>query len=91
MPFWLYLQELPPVELWKRIVSIDDWKTFATLVLRIVSIGTSESNCERLISKQKHTTGDYGTNYGCKTMQARLGIKTAKNLIEMVNYEKTSF
>ena len=89
LPFWLYLQELPPVELWKRIVSIDDWKTFATLVLRIVSIGTSESNCERLISKQKHTTGDYGTNYGCKTMQARLGIKTARNLIEMVNYEKT--
>ena len=89
LPFWLYHQELPPVELWKRIVSIDDWKTFATLVLRIVSIGTSESNCERLISKQKHTTGDYCTNYGCKTMQARLGIKTARNLIEMVNYEKT--
>ena len=59
------------------------------LSLHIVSIGTSESNCERLISKQKHTTGDYGTNYGCKTMQARLGIKTARNLIEMVNYEKT--
>ena len=39
----------------------------------IVARFQSESNCERLISKQKHTTGDYGTNYGCKTMQARLG------------------
>ena len=38
---------------------------------------------------QKHTTADDGTNYGYKTMQARLGIKTDKNLIEMVNYEKT--
>ena len=41
----------------------------------IVARFQSESNCERLISKQKHTTGDYGTNYGCKTMQARLGLQ----------------
>ena len=39
-------------------------------------------------SQEKHTTGDYGTNSGCKTIQAKLAIKTAKNIIEMINYKK---
>ena len=37
---------------------------------------------------KKKIPGDYGANNGCKTMQAKLGNKIAKNLIEMVNYEK---
>ena len=55
----------------------------------IITLFFDYHELELEITRKKHTTWDSSTNYGCKTMQVRLEIKTAKNLIEMVNYEKT--
>ena len=41
---------------------------------RSASIGTSKSNCERYISKQRYVTGDFGTNFNIDTMKYRLQV-----------------
>ena len=39
-----------------------------------VTIGTSESDCERYISKQRYVAGDFGTNFYIDTMKHRLQV-----------------
>ena len=51
----------------------------------IITLFFDYNEIERKITRKKNTAGDSGANSGCKTMQARLRIKTAKNLIKMVN------
>ena len=68
-------------ELSRQLESIDIIKHY------IITLFFDDYEFELEITRKK-TPGDSGTNYGCKTMQAKLRIKTTKNLIEMVNYKK---
>lgn len=83
LPFKLDIFNDDPVRLWRSICTYEEWEKFANLILRIVSIGTSESNCERFISKQRYVTGDHGTHYGVKTMEARLRVISNSDLIDI--------
>ncbi len=81
LPFSVDIKTKKSVDLWKRIITYSDWKPLATAVIRIVSIGTSEANCERFISRQREVTGDHGTNYNPKSMESRLQILSASSTV----------
>ena len=83
LPFMKDLEYLPPVELWKRIIPFEDWEIFGEIVLRIMSIATSESDCERFISKQRYVAGDHGTNFSIKSMKSRLQVISDSSLIDI--------
>lgn len=77
LPFHFDLKRCMPVNLWKRILTHSRWKT----------LGTSEANCERFISRQRDVTGRHGARFNCDTMEARLQINSSSQLINMRNYE----
>ena len=83
LPFNLDIYHDDPVHLWRSIRTYEVWEKIGNLGLRIVSIGTSESNCERFISKQRYIAGDHGTNYSIQTMEARLRVMNNSDLIDI--------
>lgn len=87
LPFYYDMKKFGPANLWKRIITYLEWDNIGEMVIRIVSIGTSEANCERFISRQRNITGKNGINFKCETIEARLQINASSNLIEMRNFE----
>ena len=66
-------------ELWHQAALMQqDWSHFAALAKRLVTLGPSESDVERLLSKQKAMAGHYMTNLGSETLSSRLILKTSK-------------
>ena len=62
-----------PDMIWRRTPSIDDrWRDFAKLCLRFVTIGTSEADCERSLSRQRQVQGLNTTNITTELLEARM-------------------
>ena len=62
------------VAMWKKIKMYQEWKSLAEIALRLGQISTSESQVERLLSKQKHVMGTSKTNLGTKMLESRLRL-----------------
>ena len=62
-----------PNTIWRRVPAIsEDWRQFADVALRFVTMGTSEADCERSLSRQKDIQGLHTTNIRVETLEARL-------------------
>lgn len=83
LPLYKVIQISSAIDLWKRIILIAEWEQCGEITLRIQSITTSESDCERFISKQRYVTGDHGTNYGISSMKARLQVMSNLSMIDI--------
>ena len=82
LQFYITLKTKKTVGLWKRIITYSKWKAIGKAIIQIVSIGTSEANCERFISRQREATGEHGTNYSCESMEPRLQIISASSIVK---------
>ena len=67
--------------LWQNLGKFDEMRAIATVALRIISIGTSESDVERVISMHKYIARDGMTNISANVILARLRLKC----VEMSN------
>ena len=57
--------------------SIDDrWRDIAKLCLRFVTIGTSDANCERSLSRQRQVQGLNTSNITTELLEARMRTLT---------------
>lgn len=83
LPFYFDMKIQNPVNLWKRILTYENWKDLANIAIRIFSIGTSEANCERFISRQRDITGNHGINFSTEIMEARIRVNSSSDLVEM--------
>ena len=62
-----------PNTIWRRVPAVrEDWRQFADVALRFVTMGTSEADCERSLSRQKDIQGLHTTNIRVETLEARL-------------------
>ena len=62
-----------PDTIWRRVPALcEEWRPFADISLRFVTIGTSEADCERSLSRQKDAQGLHTTNIRAETIEARL-------------------
>ena len=67
--------------LWQNLGKFDEMRAIATVALRIISIGTSESDVERVNSMHKYIARDRMTNISANVILARLRLKC----VEMSN------
>ena len=62
-----------PDTIWRRVPAFcEEWRQFADVSLRLVTIGTSEADCERSLSRQKDIQGLHTTNVRTETLETRL-------------------
>lgn len=62
-----------PDTIWRRAPSHDErWRDFCSIALRYVTLGTSEADCERSLSKQKDCQGLHITRIGSDLLEWRL-------------------
>jgi hypothetical protein len=66
--------ETDPNSIWRRAHLSEDWMKFTDLALRLISIGTSEADCERSLSIQRDIAGAHATQYKAPSLTARLRI-----------------
>lgn len=70
---------------WQNIYKHDDLRTISLVALMLLSIGTSESDVERLISMHRYIIHDRMTNLSPEVLLARLRLR-AKAISD--NYSK---
>ena len=64
---------LSPDLIWRRAPANDEeWRPFADIALRFITIGASEADCERSLSRQKDIQGLHTTNIRMDTLEARM-------------------
>ena len=62
-----------PDAIWRRVRAFsEEWRQFADICLRFVSIGTSEADCERSLSRQNDIQGLHTTNIRTETLETGL-------------------
>jgi hypothetical protein len=66
--------ETDPNLIWRRAHLSEEWMNFADLALRLISISTSEADCERSLSIQRDIVGAHGTQYKTPSLAARLRL-----------------
>ena len=65
--------------MWKKASQMDtSWECLSNICLRLITIGVSESDVERLFSKQKDMMGLRMTNIGSETLKSRLILRKNK-------------
>ena len=70
---------LNTLEMWKHLSLITKYKQIAELAMRSLSIGTSESCVERLISMHRYLVHDRMTNVSPEVLLARLRLRAMRN------------
>jgi hypothetical protein len=50
--------EVDPNKIWRQVHLSEEWMRFAGMASRLISVGTSEADCERSLSIQRNTVGD---------------------------------
>ena len=64
---------LSPDTIWRRApANNEEWRHFSDIALRFITIGASEADCERSLSKQRDIQGLHTTNIRMDTLDARL-------------------
>ena len=62
-----------PDTIWRRVPVVNNnWRDFAGLALRFVTISTSEADCERSLSRQRDVQGLHTCNISAELLEARL-------------------
>ena len=62
-----------PDTIWRRVPVVNGrWRDFAGLALRFVTVSTSEADCERSLSRQRHIQGLHTCNITTELLEARL-------------------
>ena len=77
---------LSTLEMWMHLALIDKYHKFAEVAMRLLSIGTSESSVERLISMHRYLVHDRMTNISPETLLARLRLRSMRNDEKNVKY-----
>ena len=82
---WLYnhVTSLPALELdreseyemWTNLLKYDDLRPLARTAVRLISVGASESNVERLISSHRYLVHDRMTNLSPEVLLCRLQLQ----------------
>ena len=86
LPFKVYLKDNPST-LWRAASALsDEWKEFSKMCLRIVTLGTSETDVERNFSKQREIHGKHAININLKTVQSRVDLVSDANLMMVLQY-----
>jgi hypothetical protein len=67
-----------PDRIWWNANQYDDWRDFAELAMRIVTIGTSEADVERIISIHRDIASHKGTQYSHRTFRNRLQLRISR-------------
>lgn len=68
-----YEQGQSPNSIWRRVPAVDGhWRDFAQIALRLVTIGTSEADCERSLSKQRDVQGLHANSIRTDLLEARM-------------------
>ena len=75
--------------LWQEAYKYDDLRVFARLCLRLLSIGTGESDVERLVSAHRKIVGTSATNMSTDVLLARLRLKAVRLSQEAHDKEET--
>ena len=77
---------------WQNMFKYDSLRTFADIAMRLVSVGTSESDVEKLISVHRYIVHNSMTNIRPDVLLARLRIHACAQTIEetwkLQNYAK---
>ena len=64
---------MSPNDTWRQVpANCEEWRSFAELAIRFVTIGTSEADCERMLSRQKDIQGIRTNNIRAELLEARL-------------------
>ena len=76
LPFGDYAQIGQDIdELWMKSFQLStEWMNFSSIAKRLVTLGVSEAEVERLFSQQKSVMGYHMTNLGTKTLNSRLTV-----------------
>ena len=64
---------MTPDAIWRRAPAhSEEWRPFAEIAIRFITIGTSEADCERMLSKQRDVQGIRTSNIQNDLLEARL-------------------
>lgn len=62
-----------PDVIWRQVPAVKgEWREFAQIALRLVTIGTSEADCERALSRQRDVQGLHTNNIRTDLLEARM-------------------
>jgi hypothetical protein len=64
--------------IWRNAHQYDAWRDFSEIALRIVTLGTSEADVERIISIHRDIASLKGTRYSHLTIRNRLQLRVSK-------------
>ena len=79
LPFKDFITEETNVDdLWEKAAELSfQWAEFSVIGRRLVMIGTSEADVERLFSQQKDAVGQHMTNIGDQNLSSRLILRSS--------------
>jgi hypothetical protein len=63
-----------PNAIWHQAHLSEEWSRFAEIVIRLISVGTSEADCEHSLSTQRTIVGAHGTRYETPSLAAHLRL-----------------
>jgi hypothetical protein len=72
------LGDRSPDTIWRNAHQYDDWRDFAELAMRIVTLGTSEADVERIIRIHRDIASLKGTQYAHQTLRNRLQLRISR-------------
>jgi hypothetical protein len=78
-PLWFpLLGDRSPDTIWRHAHQSDNWRNFAESAMRIVTLGTSEADVERMISTHRDVASLKGTRYSHRTLRSRLQLRVTR-------------
>jgi hypothetical protein len=72
------LGDRSPDTIWRHAHQYDEWRDFSELAIRIITLGTSEADAERIISVHRDLASLKGTRYSHRTLQSRLQLRISR-------------
>jgi hypothetical protein len=72
------LGDRSPDAIWRHAHQYHDWRDFAQIALRIVTLGTSEVDAERIISTHRDIVSFQGTRYSHETLRSRRQLRISR-------------
>jgi hypothetical protein len=67
-----------PDTIWRNAHIYDAWREFSEVALRVVTLGTSEADVERIISVHRDIASLKSTRYSHATIRSRLQLRVSK-------------
>jgi hypothetical protein len=78
-PLWFpRLGDRSPDTIWRHAHQSDRRRDFSEIAMRIVTLGTSEADVERMISTHRDVASLQGTRYSHRTLRSRLQLRVTR-------------